>query len=73
MELFICIRMDLALHNLQRFICHKTQTNKQTEKYILSCNLLTPKGIDTKGNLDYFGLPISKIMYLLNTSDTDKL
>ena len=21
--------MDLALNNLQRFICHKTQTNKQ--------------------------------------------
>ena len=24
-ELFICIKMDLALDNLQR--CHKTQTN----------------------------------------------
>ena len=23
-------KMDLALHNLQRLICHKTQTNKQT-------------------------------------------
>ena len=22
--------MDLALNNLQRLICHKTQTNKQT-------------------------------------------
>ena len=29
-ELFICIKMDLALNNLQRLICHKTQTNKQT-------------------------------------------
>ena len=23
MELFICIKMDLALNNLQRLICHK--------------------------------------------------
>ena len=29
-RLFICIKMDLALNNLQRLICHKTQTNKQT-------------------------------------------
>ena len=29
-ELIICINMDLALNNLQRLICHKTQTNKQT-------------------------------------------
>ena len=28
-ELFICIRMDLALNNLQSLICHKTETNKQ--------------------------------------------
>ena len=31
-ELFISIKMDLALNNLQRFICHKTHTNKQTNK-----------------------------------------
>ena len=24
MELIICIKMDLALNNLQRLICHKT-------------------------------------------------
>ena len=28
-ELFICIKMDFALNNLQRLICHKTQTNSQ--------------------------------------------
>ena len=28
-ELIICIKMDLALNNLQRLICHKTQTNNQ--------------------------------------------
>ena len=26
-ELFICIKIDLALNNLQRLIYHKTQTN----------------------------------------------
>ena len=29
-ELFICITMDLALNNLQRLICHKTQTTNPT-------------------------------------------
>ena len=28
-ELFICIKMDLALNKLQGLIWHKTQTNKQ--------------------------------------------
>ena len=28
-ELFICIKMDLALNNLQRLICHKTQANNK--------------------------------------------
>ena len=27
-ELIICIKIDLALNNLQRLICHKTQTTK---------------------------------------------
>ena len=28
-ELFICIKVDLELNNLQKFICHKSkQTNK---------------------------------------------
>ena len=30
-ELFICIKMHLALNNWQELICHKTQTNKQAE------------------------------------------
>ena len=33
-ELFICIKMDLALNNLQSLIYHKTQTNKHS--YIVS-------------------------------------
>ena len=28
-ELFIFIKIDLALNNLQMFICHETQTNKK--------------------------------------------
>ena len=31
-ELLICIKMDLALNNQQRFPWHRTQTNKQTIK-----------------------------------------
>ena len=27
-KLFICMKMELALNNLQRLICHKTQINK---------------------------------------------
>ena len=29
-ELFMCIKMDLALNNLKSLICHKNQTKKQT-------------------------------------------
>ena len=35
MELFICIKMDLALNNLQRLICHKAkQTNKHSAEAV---------------------------------------
>ena len=34
-ELFICIKIELALNNLQRLICHKTQTNKQIKLFFL--------------------------------------
>ena len=37
-ELFICIKMHLALNNLQRLICHKTQTNQQTTDSIRNKN-----------------------------------
>ena len=33
-ELIICTKMDLAFDNLQRLICHKTQTNKQTNIHL---------------------------------------
>ena len=29
----ICIKMDLALNNLQRLICHKTQINNQLLRF----------------------------------------
>ena len=31
-ELFIGIKMDLELNNLQKLICHKTQINTQKRK-----------------------------------------
>ena len=36
-ELLICIKMDFALNNLQRLICHKTQlTNIYANKRLIS-------------------------------------
>ena len=32
-ELVICIKMDLALNNLQRLICHKTQPTNENTKW----------------------------------------
>ena len=29
----VCIKMDLALNNQERLICHKTQTNKSNQSY----------------------------------------
>ena len=31
MELIICIKIDLALKNLQKLLCHKKTTNQPTE------------------------------------------
>ena len=28
-ELFICIKIDLSVNNLQKLICNKSQTSKQ--------------------------------------------
>ena len=39
-ELITCIKIDLALNNLQRLICYKTQTTNYT----------FPKGISTLQN-----------------------
>ena len=39
-ELIICIKMDLVLNNLQRLICHKTQTTTQPFRVKISrCNI----------------------------------
>ena len=40
-ELFICIKIDLALNNLQRLICQKSQTLKQTKYYDIADMLKT--------------------------------
>ena len=39
MKLIICIRMDLALDNLQRLICHKTPTNLIMHMYAYKMDL----------------------------------
>ena len=31
MELFVCIKLDLALNNLQWLICHKTKPNQTNQ------------------------------------------
>ena len=36
-ELFICIKMDLALNNLQWLICYKTKTNQTSKIRVLVC------------------------------------
>ena len=36
-ELFICIKMYLALNNLKRLICHKTQTTNQLSTHWVEC------------------------------------
>ena len=36
-ELTLCIKMDLALNNLQRLICHKTQTTNQFMLHMCMC------------------------------------
>ena len=52
-ELFVCIKMDLASNNLQRLICDKTQTNKE-KKIIPQFLFWFPFGlIDIE--LKYFG------------------
>ena len=42
-ELLICIKMDLALNNLQGLICHKIQTNKQTTVTIMQSSPLATR------------------------------
>ena len=39
-ELIICIKMDLALNNLQRLIYHRAQTNKK-EHNIISTRVIS--------------------------------
>ena len=58
-ELIICIKMDLALNNLQSLICHKTQSNKPIKLRKISLkngNCLPPTWQDlTRGLFFYSG------------------
>ena len=42
-ELIICIKMDLASNNLQRLICHKTQTTNKPKTLIYTLSLFLPQ------------------------------
>ena len=37
-ELIICLKLDFMLNNLQRLICHKTQTTNQPIIQLLAVN-----------------------------------
>ena len=39
-ELITCIKMDLALDNLQKLICHKTQSTKLNQTIIIGLEYL---------------------------------
>ena len=44
MQLIICLKMDLALNNLQRLICHKTQqTKKDLQKNVAGLRVSNDK------------------------------
>ena len=60
MELIICIKMDLALNNLQRLICHKTLTNKQTNIGFCEQKNKLPKRILTQITTDRLKLMLNK-------------
>ena len=44
-ELFICIKMDLASNNLQRLICLKTQTSIQINRNEIKFELISARNI----------------------------
>ena len=50
-ELFMSIKMDLALNNLQWLICHKTKPN-QTKPNQNDANLLTQPGSKMSSKVD---------------------
>ena len=61
MELIIYIKMDLALNNQQRLICHKTQPTN-LNNYILAFSMSTYKQIN------FFFMQASSLFYDLRSS-----
>ena len=56
----ICIKMDLALNNRQRLICHKTQPTNQI-KSMLNLNIL-------KENVETFNDPIFNLILTIDST-----
>ena len=54
-ELFICMKMDLALNNLQRLICQKKKPNKEKKNKFIIINILKGEK-KTKSSTNYLFL-----------------
>ena len=44
--IFFCIKLDLALNNIQRLICHKTQTTNMNKNTSLGKTKMASEEID---------------------------
>ena len=75
MELTICIKMNLVLNNLQRLLCHKTQTTNQLSNLILIICLHTVKWFQVllfSANNSFFVFNLFKLKnYSINLKYSD--
>ena len=67
-----CIKMDLALNNLQRLICHKTQTNKHypLDRLILKTWIVVDNSLSLSHSLSIYlfnSLSPSLSLYLFSS------
>ena len=69
-ELFICIKMDLALNNQQRLICHKP---KQANKHTIICPRKTDAKIHWIFEIQRDHAIPAKRLYLVLTNTKTKL
>ena len=71
-ELTTCIKMDLALNNLQRLICHKTQTTNLPQSWRLFCTR-TLLGRVSRLRCSFRGLPVKQQNKFLRNISTIKM
>ena len=70
MEVFIWIRMNLALNNPQRLICHKIQRNKQTNKSRPSSS---SSSSSSRAVVTDFLISLSPIVHIIHSSRASSL